>query len=205
MEVLYIRHGQAESNIYHPDMKVGSDLGLTAEGERQAHSTGEYLARLALKGEIGPIDGIYSSQYLRAKQTADIIARALNQPYSIDTRLQEIQKGDWHDMRVEDVINLEGKVSADIQHHFRPPKGENWFDVAHRMTAFVEEAEEKGHQSLVVVSHNHPIEIAIGKLTGVDATEWKDNPVDNASISRVVKNGDYWEVDENLSNFRPFR
>lgn len=205
MEVVYIRHAEAESNILTPDSIVGSDLELTPNGTRQAEVTAGYLATLAIKGAIGPIDSvIYSSPYIRARQTATIIANELKTSVAIDYRLKEIQKGDWHGMNVNDVIELEEQVLPRDVHEFRPPNGENWFDVADRMVQFVAEAEERGDHSLIVVSHNHPIEIAIGKLTGLDMTEWKDNPVDNASISRIIKRDGLWMIDESLYNYKPW-
>lgn len=197
MEVIFVRHGHAESNVYHPDNIVGSDLGLTPEGIRQAEATGAHLAKLALQGAIGPIDNpIFTSPYIRARQTAEIIARHLQHSVMVDYRLKEIQKGDWHGMKVDDVMRLEEGVQDHERHSFRPPSsdtstpGENWFDVADRMTDFIIEAKENGYKSLLLVSHNHPIEIAAGKLRGLDVTEWKDNPIDNAALLRMTEKDD---------------
>lgn len=164
MEVIFVRYAQAESNLFTVETGVvGSDLGLTAEGARQAASTANYLGTLAARKLIHLPDNIYSSPYIRTRQTADIISRAINRPVEIDYRLKEIQKGDWHGMKVKDVLPFENGVEANHRPYFRPPAGENWFDVAERMTEFINDIEERGETSAIVVSHNHPIEIAIGK------------------------------------------
>jgi broad specificity phosphatase PhoE len=200
-EIIYIRHGQAETNTLGPDGIVGSDFGLTPEGRLQAEAAAGRLTKFVLDGLVRPLpDVIYSSPYIRARETADIIATQLDRPVEIDYRLKEIQKGAWHGRRVADVMEDEDAVADDERHSFRPPEGENWFDVADRMVAFIAELEERGDHSAIVVSHNHPIEIAIGKLTGLEVTEWKGRPVDNASISRLVKEDGYWKVDEAIFN-----
>lgn len=206
MEVIYIRHGEAFSNTVGPEGLVGSDLGLTTEGIRQSDITAQTLAKLAIDGSIDPIpDVIYSSPYIRARETAGIIAKHLGRIVEIDYRLKEIQKGLWDNQTVGEVIKYEAAVAEADRHSFRPPEGENWFDVAGRMMEFVSEAEERGDKSLIVVSHNHPIEIAIGKMTGLDVTEWKDNPVDNASISRLFKDEDIWKIDKAIYNLKGWR
>lgn len=201
--MIYIRHGLALTNTTGPEGIVGADLGLTAEGMRQAELTGRLLAKLAIDGVVAPLpDVLYSSPYIRARETAHIIANLVDRQVKVDYRLKEIQKGAWHGKTVGEVINLEAAIEQSEAHSFRPPEGENWFDVADRMVNFVDEAEERGDKSLVIVSHNHPIEIAIGKMTGLEVTEWKGRPVDNASLSRVVKKDGIWMIDENVYNLK---
>lgn len=205
MEVLFIRHGFAKSNIYDPDMKVGSDLELTDEGVEQATAIAESLADLAMKGIIGPVEHIYSSPYVRARHTADIIAAKFKMPYTIDFRLGEIHKGSWHGLRVEDVMKWEAEVATADRPSHRPPGGESPLDVANRTTDFISEVEAQGVKSIIVVSHNHPIEACIGQITGLDPSEWERRPVDNASLCRVVKLGDFYETDERYYNYHPSR
>ena len=205
MEVIYIRHGLALTNTTGLEGIVGADLGLTAEGMQQAELTGRLLAKLAIDGAVGPLpDVIYASPYIRARETAHIIANLIDRHVKVDYRLKEIQKGAWHGKTVGEVINLEAAIEQSKAHSFRPPEGENWFDVADRMVDFVDEAEERGDKSLVIVSHNHPIEIAIGKMTGLEVTEWKGRPVDNASLSRVVKKDGIWKIDEDVYNLKGY-
>lgn len=207
MEVICIRHAQAESNINPVEHGiVGSDLILTPEGVRQANAVAHYLAKLALDGVIGPLpDDIYASPYQRTRHTAELIGRHVDRPVVVDYRLKEIQKGDWHGLRVADVLPLENAVHPDDRPLFRPPEGENWADVAKRMVDFITEIEERGDKSLIIVSHNHPIECAIGKLCGFEIGYWEDQPIDNASISRIVKRDGIWSIDENLYNITPWK
>lgn len=204
VEVICIRHAEAISNICSPEEGiVGSDLELTRLGYEQAHRAAHSLAKLAIDGVINRVpDVIYSSPYTRTRQTADIIARELDRSVEIDFRLREIQKGDWHNMTVADVLPLEAVISREDRPHFTPPAGENWFDVAARMTDFIADVEARGEKTVVLVSHNHPIETMIGKLSGRDVYEWEDHPIRNASISRIVLEDGIWHIDERVYDLR---
>lgn len=218
MEVIFVRHAKAYSNVR--PKKVGSNARLTPDGMKQPKAVALQLKQFADEGLItSPLPPvIYSSPYHRTRQTAKGIARNL-QPASffkrdqpeviIDYRLKEIQKGDWHGMTVADVEPHESAISPEDRPYFRPPgelqktDAENWFDVADRMVDFIEEREANGETYLLIVSHNHPIESAIGKLTGLGVYDWDQNPVGNASISRIVKKGDIWQIDDRIYNVTP--
>src|SRR5580704_12596762 len=84
-ELLFIRHGDAE----HPTAPLNDDpktfdLPLTPHGRRQAQALAE---RLALRS----INAIYSSPLRRTRETADILASALNLTVIDDARLREVE------------------------------------------------------------------------------------------------------------------
>lgn len=203
-ELIFVRHGEAESNVDKHGI-VGSDSGLTLEGIRQMEATAEYLGSLALWGAIIKPALIYSSPYVRAQESAEILSASLHLPMQTDARLQEVQKGTWHGMKVADVVKLEDEVTAERRPYFRAPEGENWFDMADRMSQFVQELVDSGDESALVVSHNHPIEVAVGKLCGMAVSEWEKFPVDNASVSRLLWEHASWRRDETLYNVTPYR
>lgn len=68
MTILLLRHAEAEQNA-----ASDSDRCLTAKGISQAERTGEFCLRHGIKPEI-----ILSSPVRRARQTAEIVARALD-------------------------------------------------------------------------------------------------------------------------------
>ncbi len=75
---------------------------LTKRGRHQA----ERLGRFLLKNEIRP-DGIWSSPKVRALQTAEIVAEALDLPVRVDLRL-----GDGYDLAELETIALDAGVAA---------------------------------------------------------------------------------------------
>lgn len=81
-----IRHGEA---YYHANGII-NDYGLTEKGIAQAKRLRD---RLAATGEI-KADVLISSTFTRARQTAEIIAPALNLPILFDDDFQEMRPGE---------------------------------------------------------------------------------------------------------------
>lgn len=81
MEVIYVRHGETAWNEAHL-LQGWSDIPLNAAGIGQAEKTRELLAQI-------PFDRIVCSPLLRAKQTAEIIAKGRGVPLIVDERLKE--------------------------------------------------------------------------------------------------------------------
>ena len=80
MNIYFVRHGEAVGNL--KKIHQGSDDPLSEKGKKQV----ELLAGRFIKT---PIDIIYSSPYLRAKQTADILSKKLKLPIEYWDQLQE--------------------------------------------------------------------------------------------------------------------
>ncbi len=85
-DLLVVRHGQSEWNAIGR-WQGHADPPLSELGRRQA-----YVAAAA----IGAVDGIVSSDLLRAAETAAIIAQQLGVgPVAVDERLRERDVGQW--------------------------------------------------------------------------------------------------------------
>lgn len=67
MQILVMRHGEAEGQITHD-----AERRLTPHGQQQAKAQGEWL-----KSQDWQPDALWVSTYLRAQQTADQALRAL--------------------------------------------------------------------------------------------------------------------------------
>ncbi|MGC8609643.1 MAG: histidine phosphatase family protein, partial [Thermoplasmata archaeon] len=81
-KVIFVRHGESESNIYGIISDDYNRFPLTERGREQAKWTSEQLRSLRF-------DGIISSPILRAYQTAMIIGEALGMDPIIDERAKE--------------------------------------------------------------------------------------------------------------------
>lgn len=149
-ELWLVRHGETDWN--REQRLMGQlDIPLNAEGMRQA---AELAAELT--GQV--FDALFSSDQLRARQTAEVLAAALNLPLHLDPRLREEHLGAW-----------QGLTHAEIQARypgqweqrradppdFRPPGGgETIAEMAARACAAVDEiaaAHPRGR--VLVVSH----------------------------------------------------
>ncbi len=83
MNVYFVRHGQSEGNLNKTHQ--GNDVSMSEKGKEQVR-----LVAKRLKDK--KIDVIYASPYLRAKQTAEIIAKGLYLPIQYNDQLKEIRR-----------------------------------------------------------------------------------------------------------------
>lgn len=99
VEIYLIRHGQTDSNLFDSSQEIHTPLN--AMGEEQAAILGKKLASLN-------ISQIFSSDYLRTKQTAEIIAKNLGKNISIEytEKLREGDHGNWSEKSPSEIFNL---------------------------------------------------------------------------------------------------
>ncbi len=96
--LIFVRHGQSEAN--EKGFFAGhTDVSLTKLGLRQA----EELKGFVLKNY--KIDGVYSSDLLRACQTIKPTAEALNLPITKNESLREINGGKWEGLPIEEIAD----------------------------------------------------------------------------------------------------
>jgi len=142
-----LRHGGARSNkekfvscwpekIYNP---------LTSKGIKQI----KQLIPLLKKKKI---DLIFSSDLLRTKQTAEIIASQLNLKINFDKRLREIKFGIFNGKREDAWEKFFGtRVRRFIK---RPPGGENYRDIKERAREFLKIVDKKyKNKKILIISH----------------------------------------------------
>lgn len=147
--IYIVRHCEAAGNkerFFQGQMDGGiSELG------------GIQLEYLAERFRIIHIDAVYSSPLFRAMSTA----RAVNKHHGLDiipdSRLMEINGGEWEGKRWADLPSLYPKEAEDwvkAPHLFCPPGGERMPDVQARMISAVTEiaARHEG-QAVAVCSH----------------------------------------------------
>ena len=85
--LLLIRHGETDWNREGRFMGR-TDLPLNLDGLAQAET-----AASSLRGQ--KVEAVYTSDLQRARQTAEIVARAVGAPLLPDARLREIDQGEW--------------------------------------------------------------------------------------------------------------
>jgi broad specificity phosphatase PhoE len=93
--ILLARHGETEWNR-ELRFQGHADEPLNDTGRRQA---GELAARLSTE----PIAAVYASDLRRASETAEIVARTLDLPFRLDSRLREIDVGSWQGRTREEI------------------------------------------------------------------------------------------------------
>jgi broad specificity phosphatase PhoE len=173
-ELLVVRHGQSEWNAIGR-WQGHADPALSELGRRQA---------AVAAASIGAVDGIISSDLLRAAETAAIIAQRLGVgPVMIDERLRERDVGEWTGLtRIEINRRWPGWID-DLR---RPDGFEDVDSVLLRvLEAFAAIREASPGGSLLVVTHGGVIR-SLAASHGLD-----DIPVANlAGITmRISESG----------------
>ena len=154
---LLLRHGETPLSAERRFAGRG-DIPLTEEGLRQAAAAAD---RLAARGGI---DLIVSSPLLRARQTAETVARATGVPLQADDGLAELDFGEWEGLTMaeasrrwpEEVTAWLGNVDV------APPGGESFAAAIARVGAALDRLlAAHRFRALLLVSHVSPIKIAV--------------------------------------------
>ena len=179
-----LRHGQALSNIENviscwPEKR---EFPLTEEGRVQIKESAEKLSDKK-------IDMIFSSDLLRTKQTAKIVAEKLGLEVKYDERLREYNVGVYNSKSIVDYFKVFDSQLERFQK--KAENGENYNDVKKRMRSFIDEKEKEfSDKNILVVSHQIPIIILLGVLN-----ELSDEEITRKYLETDrIKNGEIIEV-----------
>lgn len=155
-----VRHGQTDWNL-QGRYQGQSDVSLNEKGLAQARMLAEEL-------KAHHFAAVYASDLKRARETAQIIATVFQLPITFDSRLREINQGEWEGQLVEIIqaryANLWEQRRVDPA-SVRPPGGETVGEVAQRVCAAMNGiARLHPGASAVIVSHGLALATAICKV-----------------------------------------
>jgi len=158
-ELWLIRHGQTNWNL------TGRWQGQSPDAP-PLNETGRAQA-LAILDQLPRADfaAIYSSDLLRARQTAELIANPLNLTVVLDPRLREMNLGAWEGMLSDDIKaqyprELGEREKNPFEAH--APQGESPREVTERVIAAVDEiAGKHPNDSVLIVSHGVALAVMI--------------------------------------------
>jgi broad specificity phosphatase PhoE len=135
---------------------------------------------------------LYSSDLLRAVQTAQEISKKVNLPIITSPALREINQGIWEGQFIKDVLNTMGdRVRAVYQNPYtdRKPGGESIGEVAERMYAYLDQLVEIHNQeTIIVVSHGLAIATVLCKVRNLPLEMAIKNIPENASFEVIQWN-----------------
>lgn len=180
MQIGLIRHGRTDWNALGK-IQGQTDTPLNAEGIRQAEALAERLSRESMKW-----DAVVSSDLMRARETARIIADKLQIPFQgSDARLRERYFGE-----------IEGTTEEERLARWGPDwrksdSGQETDEqVRSRALSFVDEvAREQPNARLLVVSHGS----LLAQLMKGMCADLEDKPILNMSLSIMERDGDSWK------------
>lgn len=185
-----IRHGETAWNV---DTRIQGqlDISLNAQGRWQAEQASKALAS-------EHVDAIISSDLSRAYETALALAKPHGHAVQTDHGLREREFG-----------NFQGKTFAEIEAQmpqeamlwrkrvpdFSPGGGESLLIFRERVAQCLRRlAAQYAGQHLIVVSHGGVMDILYREATGLDLQAPRSWQLGNASINRVLWNGEHFSL-----------
>ena len=178
-ELILIRHGQTEANVKRL-LQGQSDGALTETGREQARAIAEVLKDKA-------IDKIISSPLVRAKDTAEEIARYHNLPVIVNPILREWHCGTLDGLPAEALFTAMKNIRVPIA-EFRPEGGETLTEVQGRARQFLDVVEnDYDGLRVVVCSHGDFLRMLISLLLGISIEEANEIHLENAAYSSFVR------------------
>jgi broad specificity phosphatase PhoE len=146
-----LRHGQTIHQIEKPGITYfwpedKPPASLTDLGKKQIKNVAEKL-----KGK--KFDLIFSSDVLRTRQTAEIVAKELGLKVKTDPRLRDINWGIYQGKPMKEAWAY---YEHQMEKRFEkaPPGGESWLELQKRMVNFLEEIEKiYRDKNILIVSH----------------------------------------------------
>lgn len=180
--IYLIRHG----DVYNPDNILYGRIpgyGLSEKGQEDLKRTGEFL-------KDKKIAAIYASPMLRARQSAEIVKRAINVPLTIADDLMETRT-DYQGRPFSDFDEIQSEI------YLKPlsETDETVEQIANRMYAFFEQVKEKHENNAVaIISHGDPIMALRSKIEG------RKLELEAVRFKPYVKKGEVWEISEQDGN-----
>ncbi len=161
-----MRHGGSESNVNKMvSSKVENEDHLTEEGKKQVlDSISE------LKGK--KIDLIISSDFIRTKETAEIVKKGLGlgeDSLIFDKRLWELSGGIFNGKTWGEYYQ---NCKKEEKYNYKVEGGESYKEVKLRMTSFLYKIEEKyKDKNILIITHRGPAQVLIAGSKGLNDNE----------------------------------
>jgi probable phosphoglycerate mutase len=173
MKLYFVRHGQSEANTRHIISNRLSPFGLTRLGKEQTEVLAKSLRDV-------PVTAIFSSPIRRARETAEILASALNQSYRVMEALREYDCGILEEKSDEASWKLHREIAEDWvlnhNHTRKPDGGESFLDIRDRFIPFMENlllGSQDQDEYVLLVGHGGLFQLMLPLLL---------NNVDNAFV-----------------------
>ena len=180
-----MRHGQSKANeqgiiVSRLATDQGGDYGLSELGREQA---GDAARRCGL----GSATLIYSSDFARARQTAEIVRAELKAPpVTLAPALRERCFGDWEGMSAANYAAVWAADELDPghrEHGVEPPTA-----VLARAVALIDDLDKQhAGRDILLVSHGDTLQILLAGLAGGDPGRHRRLPhLGTAEIRRLA-------------------
>jgi broad specificity phosphatase PhoE len=162
-QLILVRHGETDDNARGVFQGQGGS-GLNALGRDQAS---RLAARLA--PHRAAIAAVYASDLLRARETAEIVGRAVGREPVLDPDLREVFLGSWQGLGYKEIAERFPDEWAAWRNgvDFKRGGGESYSELGARVSASIGRiAAAHPGETAVVVSHGAAIKVFIAMVFG---------------------------------------
>lgn len=172
-----VRHGETEWN-QNGRFHGHSDIALSQKGREQAELLRDRLASQKLAA-------IYSSDLMRAYETASILAAPHGLPVEAHRELREVSFGE-----------IEGLTFKQVQERYTelqrawfrtpdatPPGGESLIDLSRRVWPFLQKLELGPEDKVLIVAHRVALAAVLSYYIETKLEHWGRLRMDNGSLS----------------------
>lgn len=166
-QYIVMRHGEAESNVRNiTSTDARNSSHLTERGKKQAAESGKKLKKKN-------IDIIFSSDFARTHETAEIVASQIgisSNAIVFDERLREIKTGVYNE---RSNAEYHAFYESNEERFYKAPEGgENLSQVRRRVMDVLYELEQK-HQgkNILIVTHEYPSWMLVAGSKGANVPE----------------------------------
>lgn len=196
VKIIFVRHGETEWNVLGR-YQGQADISLSSKGFQQARL-------LADNFPFSKIDTIYSSDLVRAFQTAEILKEKFRCPLITDKNLREIDFGVFEGLTYAEISLRWQKETEnffnrpDILHI---PEGESFLDVKKRgMETFAQIVKNEENlcqdkRTIVIVSHGGILRTILATILHIPLRYLWSIRQDNTAISIVSSYENYYSLE----------
>jgi broad specificity phosphatase PhoE len=188
-----VRHGATEANLRTPYILQGHaiDLPLSPDGEEQSRAVAALLRQF-------PMTRVFSSSMLRARQTAEAIARELGMAARVEPDLQECDVGIWEGLDWGTIRQRFPEAHARfVANPAEVPylNGESYGDVLRRAKPVIESLLDRhAGEHIAVVAHNVVNRAYLADLMGLDLRRAPQIAQGNGCVNLVRRRAGRSEV-----------
>ena len=174
-----IRHGQTayqtvKRNFVYPWEGSVNTAGITEIGKQSIRKVIPKIKKLS-------IDILYTSDFKRTRETAEMIAREIGlkkENFVLTSRLRDVNRGKYHGGRKKDFYNDFPDFLSDFSQ--KAENGESLSSARDRMVTFINEIDGLyKNKNILIVSHGEPLWLLEGALKRI-----RDSDLVNKDKSR---------------------
>ncbi|MBL8437133.1 MAG: histidine phosphatase family protein [Zoogloeaceae bacterium] len=189
--ICIVRHGETDWNVARR-LQGHLDVPLNATGQAQAQTTAAHLAEETFTA-------LYSSDLLRARQTAEALASAVGLPVTPEPRLRERRYGAFEGLTYDEARAQYPQDYARFEDRDPdlafPGGGERLVDFAQRIeTALLALADRHRGESILLVTHGGVLDIVYRLATGKPLEAKRDFPIPNAALNWLGRMDGGWQL-----------